>query len=343
MSKRSQVIDFAGNYEESIIQLSKHLGKDKTRREIFKLIYGRGTKFRSRSQIGTAIGFDARPQAVQNALGHLSNYHLISKIPNDGSVNDGSRFLYGKEASITGHKDKIISFADNPKKAKSTPTKRSAVITLEKTVRSIAKRDLSKRKALNVLFLTSNPDPKSSLRVDVEVARVQNSIRGSKFRDSVNILYKPAANLQTIIDGLNDHRPQIVHFSGHGGPSGIVTDKGGISGSHTDLLDYDLLAKALAATDYPPSVLVLNSCWSSQGKKSLLPSVDHLVSMKVPISDIAAAAFAPVFYAALASGQSLTAAFRQGLLAVEAASISEAAIPELSSKKGSDPNSLFLT
>jgi hypothetical protein len=51
--------------------------------------------------------------------------------------------------------------------------------------------------------------------------------------------------------------------------------------------------------------------------------------MKTSISDIAAVAFAPRFYAAVASGQPINSAFRQGAVAVERASISEADTPEL--------------
>jgi hypothetical protein len=76
-------------------------------------------------------------------------------------------------------------------------------------------------------------------------------------------------------------------------------------------------------------VLLLNSCWGSKGENALRKAVNFLISMNAPISDLAAAAFAPRFYAAIASGQSVKASFDQAVLAVEVASISDASTPEL--------------
>jgi hypothetical protein len=89
------------------------------------------------------------------------------------------------------------------------------------------------------------------------------------------------------------------------------------------------LAKAIAAVDTPPKVIVLNSCHSAGAKKAFLPPALAVIAMGDSISDLAATAFAAQFYAAVAAGQSLKAAFNQGVVAIEAASISEAKTPQL--------------
>ena len=144
-------------------------------------------------------------------------------------------------------------------------------------------------------------------------------------------------------EGLNDYRPQIVHFSGHSNARIIAADNRKMSDPGYSDVPYELLAKALNATDHPPKVVVLNSCESSGAKKALLDVVAVLISMRVGISDIAAAAFAPKFYAAIASGQSVQAAFKQGLLAVEATSLGEKDTPELSAKSSVNIGKLVLT
>lgn len=109
------------------------------------------------------------------------------------------------------------------------------------------------------------------------------------------------------------------------------------------MLSYSLLSKAISAPDSPPRILILNSCESSAGRDELLKGVDILISMRVSISDIAAATFAPFFYAAIASGQSVQSAFEQGKNAVESVSIGEAYTPEIFAKTGIDLRKVFLT
>jgi hypothetical protein len=320
----------SGDYDETLQRWALHLGKDEAsmRRRVFDLIYGRGTKPKSKRQIAESLGRSgAKAQVVQDALEYLANNHLIERIENKGLVSDGSHWVYGKEPNV---------------RAKRMATKRTPVVTVVHSLRDVKKAELRKRRKLVVLFLTASPDQGAPLRVDAEVRRVQEAIRSSKFSENVQVEYRPAADLKTILDGLNDFRPQVVHFSGHSSTDGLLTDTGAIDSDPSNELSYGLLAKALDATDMKPAVVVLNSCFSSSAKKDVLPKVTFLVSMSVPISDIAAAAFAPQFYAALASGQSVESAFKQGALAVEATSISEASTPELHCN-GADPTKVVLT
>lgn len=346
MSKRTSVVNISGDHEETLIQLAKHLGTNKIRRKIFYAIYGRGTKTRSKKQIMDAAGIPengTNAQQAQNELDHLAKHHLIVRSDNDGSVKDGSRNLYGKDETVRANKPKIIRWADNRKAADQVPTKRRPVNQGVTPLRKVTRKALKKQKNLSVLYLTANPDPNDSLRVDAEVRGVQEAIRSSLFRDNIEVEYRPAADLKSIIDGLNDHRPQIVHFSGHGYDGGIATDTGKVDQPTVEDLSFELLAKALSATDSPPEIVVLNSCESSGAKKALLPPAKILISMQTTISDIAATAFATHFYAAIASGQSVKAAFAQGKIAVEVVSISEFDTPELLHTSATNPAKIILT
>jgi hypothetical protein len=330
MAARTSMINMSADHEELVERLSKRLGTDKLRRKLFNTVYGRGRVPRSLKQIMTDadIKFQHRQQA-QNQIDHLAKYHLIVRQDNDGSVKDGSRYLYLKDDHVRALRDEIIRCADNPKLAKRLATKRRPEVTTIKSVRAVKRQILKKKKRLNVLYLTADTDRNHRLRVDAEMSRVKEAIRGSEYRDNITVDYAPAAKLKTLQDGLNDHRPQIIHFSGHGNMAGIAMDNGKIVNPASEPLSFSLLAKALAATDNPPSVVVLNSCHSSGARKVLLKQGLIVVSMKTSISDLAAITFAPRFYAAIASGQSVKSAFGQGKVAVENASITEADTPEL--------------
>lgn len=350
MSERASIVNISGDHEETIVQLARHLGTSRIRRRIFSAIYGRGSRARSKKQIMQVARIPAtgtNPQQVQNELDHLAKHHLIVRVDNVGLVKDGSRYLYQKDRSVRANKDRIIKFADNRRAADRVPTKRRLIVPNAVTISGITKRALKKKKHLTVLYLVANPTPSSQLRVDVEIRKVQEAIRGSKFRDNVTVEYRPAANLSSLIDGLNDHRPQIVQFSGHGDQSGIATDNAKVRKPAAKFLSFDLLAKALSATDTPPQIVILNSCESSGAKKSLLSSKDSgtkiVIAMRTSVTDVAATVFARRFYAAIAAGQSVKAAFDQGRVAVEVASISEVDTPELLCRIGINPATMILT
>lgn len=345
MAHRTSVVDLSGNYEESIQRWARDLGTAKLRRKIFSVIYGRVSRPRSKKQLMEAAGIKPRDaQQVQNEIEHLFGKHLIGRVENGGSVKDGSRYLYVKDDHVRPHKDRIIKLAENRKLADKLPTKRNPVIRGGSISRiTVTRQALKKRRPIDVLYLTANPDRKNALRVEVEVRQVQEAVRASKFRDNITLHYSPAADLDSIINGLNDHRPSIVHFSGHGYAGGLAVDHARVRRPGSRVITFELLASALAATDTPPSVVVLNACQSAGARKALLPPVKAIVVMQDSISDLAATAFANRFYAAIASGQSLQSAFNQGRVAVEAVSISEANTPALICAKGLNPAQIVMT
>jgi predicted transcriptional regulator len=344
MAERTPIINVSGDHEETFLQLAKHLGINKLRRRIFNTIYGPGSRPRSKRQImRIAKILERDSQQAQNALDHLAKHHLIVRVNNDGSVKDGSRYLYQKDESVRANRSEVIKYADNPHAAKSVPTKRRPQVRGIQFIRTITRMALRKKKRVNVLYLTANPYKRHSLRVDAEVGQVQEAIRGSVYRDNIKVEYRPAASLKTLIEGLNDHRPQIVHFSGHGYKGGVVVDNPGVKKRPAETVSFELFSRAISATDAPPEIIVLNACESAGAQKALLPPAKIVVVMRDSISDVAATAFAVKFYAAIAAGQSVKSAFAQGKVAIEQVSLNEVDTPELLVAQGVDPAKVVLT
>jgi CHAT domain len=201
---------------------------------------------------------------------------------------------------------------------------------------------LKKRKHVDVLYLMANPIRKNNLRVDAEIEAVNAEVQRSKFRDNITLHQSPAADYDDVLHGLNDHNPRIVHFSGHGNSGGVAMDGGGIKRVKTKFVSFGLLGRALAATDTPPDVVVLNACESAGARKAVLGTTKAITVMGDFVSDLAAVAFATKFYGGIASGQSLQSAFEQGRVAVEAVSLDEAATPILITGKGVNAKKLVL-
>ena len=189
----------------------------------------------------------------------------------------------------------------------------------------------------------ANPIRRHRLRVDAEVSKVNEEVRRSQFRDNITLHQSPAADFDDILHGLNDHSPRIVHFSGHGNTDGLAIDGGGIKRVKTQFVTFDLLGRALAATDNPPDVVVLNACQSAGARKAFLGTAKAIVVMQDSITDIAAVAFATKFYGAIASGQSLQSAFDQGCAAIESVSLDEASTPALIAAAGVNAKKFVLT
>lgn len=334
MNARTAVVDWSGNYEENCIQLGKHLGKNKIRRKLFNVIYGRGSKPRSKKQLMAESGLKAaQSQQAQNELDHLARFGLILRDRNGGSVSDGSHYVFSKEPHVRAHRQNILKHADKPALAKKTPTKRNQVVRVVGAKASM-RGTLRGKKRLDVLYLMANPIRRHTLRVDAEVNKVSEEIRRSRFRDSIALHQSPAANLDAIIRGLNDHRPRVVHFSGHGSRDGIATDGGGIERIKRQFVTFEMLAKAFRATDTPPDVVVLNACNSAGARNNLLEPLKAIVVMQDSISDVGAVAFSTKFYGGIASGQSLKSSFEQGVIAIESVSLDEVGTPALFTARG---------
>lgn len=195
---------------------------------------------------------------------------------------------------------------------------------------------------LRVLYMTANPG--MDLRTDSEVRQVQQALRGAKYRDLVEVQQSPAATFQDLLDGLNDVRPHIIHFSGHAGGRSVQFDQGHIDHGVGEIIGFDLLVKALDATDHPPRLLVLNACDTLVGAEVILPAVPVVIAMSDAVLDAAAILFAAQFYAAIASGQSVGAALKQGKVTVEAATLDDLAgeLPQHVARDGVDIDALIL-
>ncbi len=195
---------------------------------------------------------------------------------------------------------------------------------------------------LRVLYLTADPDPERPLRTDAEVNNVLKALRGARHRDLIDLQQRPAATPQDIMDGVNDLRPHVIHFSGHGGGQGLSFDTASLEEPHTSNLSFDVLARVIGATDTPPTLVVLNACDTLDGAELLLEVAPVVIAMADEVGDITAGLFASQFYAAIASAQSVGSALRQAKAMMAANFLEHADLPQHLSRAGVDIDTLIL-
>lgn len=165
---------------------------------------------------------------------------------------------------------------------------------------------------LRVLYLTASPIHKGAvhLRVDAEVNNVLKALRSAKHRDLVDLQHRPAASVDDLVNGLNDHRPHVVHFSGHA-DGGLLFDNASIVAPSEHLVGYEAVAKLLAATDQPPTLVVLNACKTTEAVTEILSAAAVVIAMTDTVGDASAAVFATHFYGAIAAAQTIGDAVSQ--------------------------------
>lgn len=184
----------------------------------------------------------------------------------------------------------------------------------------------AKPEVLRVAYLTANPrivdeDAVGNLeltriRVDLEMRQVKEAVKRSVHRDYIKIDHWPAATRDDVVTVLNDFRPHVVHFSGHGGDGTLEFDNGEMIAEGVPV-SFEYLTRALSATDTAPTVLILNACDTLDGADILLDAVPVVIATAREIEDTGALVFAVSFYSAIASGQSIRAALDQARLAMD--------------------------
>ncbi len=196
---------------------------------------------------------------------------------------------------------------------------------------------------VKVLFLAAYPDA-SPLKLDEEIRSITQKIRIAEHRD-IDLVSAWAARPDDLLQMLNEHKPNIVHFSGHGSSRGeiILIDENLVEGERLPKPVSPVAIKALFQVFKDNvQVVLLNACFSQIQAEALKDVIDCVIGMNAAIGDQAAIVFAASFYRALGFRRSVKEAFEQGKVALLLEGIPEADIPKLLCKPGIDPAQVFL-
>jgi hypothetical protein len=192
---------------------------------------------------------------------------------------------------------------------------------------------------IKVLLLASNPEGTNHLKLDEEVRAITEKIRASEHRDLLEFVSVWAVRADDLLQQLNQHKPQIVHFSSHGNSIGeiiLVDNQGQPKSVSTRAI------KALFTTMKDNvRVVVLNACYSKQQAEAITEVIDCAIGMNSAIGDQAAIVFAASFYRAIGFGRSVQEAFEQANVALMLEEIPEESTPEILVKAGVNPSQVF--
>jgi hypothetical protein len=183
------------------------------------------------------------------------------------------------------------------------------------TVRSDHTRAGRAEGMIKVLLLSANPLD-APLSIEEEFRAIDAKIRASDHRDQVQLIPHGAVRLEDIPGLLMRHKPQVVHFSGHGAAGAIELTRADGS-SH--LVPPEALADIFRVLKDNVRVVLLNACDSEPQAEAIVGVIDCAVGMSDEIEDDAAIAFAAAFYEVLGYGRSVQDAFDLALVQLSAA------------------------
>ncbi len=193
---------------------------------------------------------------------------------------------------------------------------------------------------IKILFVSANPAGTQQLKLDEEAREIEAKIRAADHRDSLELITKWAVRADDLLQSLNQHRPHIVHFSGHGSPTEeiVLLDTLG----KPKPVSKEALVHLFRALKDNIRVVVLNACFSEPQAEAITGEIDCAIGMMREIGDDAAITFAASFYRAIGFGRSIKEAFDQGIAALHLDGSLEGKTPVLLSGKNTAPDKVFL-
>lgn len=179
---------------------------------------------------------------------------------------------------------------------------------------------------IKILFLAANPLDTPPLRIDEEARAIDRALRSSELRNFV-IHSHWAVRVADLQELLLRHRPQIVHFSGHGTEQHeiILQDERGIAQG----VSAGALQGLFRLFNDTLRCVVLNACFAAAQATAIGAVVDCVVGMQAETTDAAALAFATAFYQGLGYGQSVQTAYDLGCNALNLHDLATTAQPQL--------------
>jgi CHAT domain len=167
-----------------------------------------------------------------------------------------------------------------------------------------------RREPDRILFLAASPKDMPPLRSDEEMREIGEMLQLGRYRDRFRLESAQAARLKDVGRALFEHRPKIVHFSGHGRPDGSLYLEDGTGFSAPAAAAG--LAELFKVHQGSIGCVIVNACDTLLLAQAINEHIDYVIAMRSKIGDPKAITFSTGFYQGLAAGEPVTTAFAQG-------------------------------
>ena len=185
-----------------------------------------------------------------------------------------------------------------------------------------------------ILFLASNPIDYGRLQLEKEFVLISTRLQDRK--DKFRLYVEWAETPRDLQKAMIKHKPNYVHFSGHGREGagkqeGILI----IGNDHqTKIVNTTALANMfkIFKSRFNIELVVLNACYSESQALAINEHVPNVIGMKDSVDDETALEFSIGFYLGIADGDDIDFSFELARNSIELEGLSGEDLPVLLSK-----------
>ncbi|MBD2025867.1 AAA-like domain-containing protein [Leptolyngbya sp. FACHB-711] len=199
-------------------------------------------------------------------------------------------------------------------------------------------RQTSRTKKKVVLILAANPQNSTRLLLDREVREIDDQLQRSRYRSQFKLEQLWAVQPRDLQRVMLEVRPQIVHFSGHGGDDiGLALED---AMGQMALVSSEAISALFELFVDSVECVLLNACYSEVQANAIAQHIPYVIGISNAIEDGAARAFTISFYSALGAGEDFERAYKFGCNSIQMEGFLDTPMPILRRKgnQSADPS-----
>jgi esterase/lipase superfamily enzyme len=182
-----------------------------------------------------------------------------------------------------------------------------------------------------ILIIAANPIETDRLKLDEEVRLIKERLNEAATGREYKVEPEWAVRATDLSKFLMQHQPVIVHFSGHGSPTGDIVLENDVG--KPALVGINHLADLFGILKGATECVVLNACYSLENASALTDYVECVVGMEKAIGDPSALRFAAGFYRGVAFGRNYREAFRLGCNEIDLTALPDSSVPHFTNRQ----------
>jgi len=187
--------------------------------------------------------------------------------------------------------------------------------------------DIMNQDPISILFLAANPSDSTRLRLDAENRAIDLALLQSEYRERFQVNQHWAVRVDDLQGILLRHKPDIIHFCGHGDDRSAIVLEDAHGQSHP--ISSQTMSRLFSILKDNIKCVILNACYSEAQALEISQHIDCVIGMSKQITDDAAINFATAFYQALGYGRNMKTAFELGCVQIDMHNLEEYDAPKL--------------